>query len=180
MIMAKRAILVRRFRRFLKVGRQRVNINSSFVRHGTVNLRRMPDLNHAHGEIQNERRRCSFHIVLEAAPRKPGKRMLVNGHSPSWQRCIAIESAMMFNSDHSRRKMFNSICTGVVLQHLSLSQLPCGKWLASHRRVDGIEDGQPTDICYATYGDRITQILDLGLRVGERRPLGKIRAVRIA
>ncbi len=76
--------------------------------------------------------------------------------------------------------MFSSICKGIVFQHLSLSQLPCAKWLASQRRVDGIEDGQPFDICYATYGDRITQILNLALRVGERRPLGKVRAVRIA
>jgi hypothetical protein len=64
---------------------------------------------------------------------------------------------MMFHSDHSSRKMFNSICKGIVFQHLSLSQLPYAKWLASHRRVDGIEDGQPTDICYSTYRDRITQ-----------------------
>jgi hypothetical protein len=152
----------------------------SFVAHGIVSLRRVPEVNSAHGEIQNEYRRCSFHIVLEAAPRKPGKQMLANGHSPPGQRCIAIESTMMFHSDHSSRKMFNSICKGIVFQHLSLSQLPYAKWLASHRRVDGIEDGQPIDICYATYGDRITQILNPGLRVGERRPLRKIRAVRIA
>jgi hypothetical protein len=108
MIMPKRAILVQRFWRFFKVGRQRVDINFPFVRHGTVNLRRMPDVNHAHGEIQNGHRRCSFHIVLEAADRKPDERMVANGHSPSLQRCIPVGSTMMFNPDHSRRKMFNS------------------------------------------------------------------------
>ncbi len=82
MIMPKRAMLVQRFRHFLKFARQWVDINFSFVDHGTVNLRRVPEVNYAHGEIQNEHRRCSFHIVLEAAPRKPGKRMPARGHSP--------------------------------------------------------------------------------------------------
>ena len=108
-------VCTQRFWRFLKFGRQRVDMKFSFVAHGTVSLRRAPQANFAHGEIQNEHRRCSFHIVLEAAPRKPGKQMLANGHSPPGQRCIAIESTMMFHSDHSSRKMFNSICRGMVL-----------------------------------------------------------------
>ena len=115
MIMPKRAMLVQRFWRFLKFGRQRVDIDFSFVGHGTVNSRRAPEVHCAHGEIQNEHRRCSFHIVLEAAPRKPGKQMLAKGHSPPGQRYIAIESTMMFHPDHSSRKMFNSICKGIVL-----------------------------------------------------------------
>ena len=143
MIVPKRAILVQRFWCFLKVGRQRIDINCSFVRHGTVNLRRMPDVNYAHGEIQNEHRRCSFHIVLEAAPRKPGKRMLANGHSPSWQRCIAIASTKMFNSDHSSRKMFNSILqrhrlAAPVTVSVTVRQMAClAPWCRRHRRPSG-------------------------------------------
>jgi hypothetical protein len=68
MVMLARAILVHRFWHFRKVGRQWVNTRFSLVRHGTVIFRRMPDVNHAHGEIQNEHRRCSFDIALEAAP----------------------------------------------------------------------------------------------------------------
>jgi len=58
--------------------------------------------------------------------------------------------------------------------------LPCGKGLATHRRVDGIEDGQSVDIRNASNGDRIAQILNLALRVGKRRPRGKTLVVRIA
>src|SRR5580704_5849003 len=71
MIMPKRAMLVQRFWSFLKFGRQRVDIDFSFVGHGTVNSRRAPEVHCAHGEIQNEHRRCSFHIVLEAAQHEP-------------------------------------------------------------------------------------------------------------
>jgi hypothetical protein len=63
---------------------------------------------------------------------------------------------------------------------LSCGTLRCGKRLASYRRVDGIEDRQTGDIRHPTHGDRIPQILNFALRVGERRPLGKVRAVRIA
>ncbi len=58
--------------------------------------------------------------------------------------------------------------------------LMCGKWLAAHGRVDGIEDGQALDIRHATNGDRIGEMLDFALRVGERRPRGEARPVRIA
>jgi hypothetical protein len=50
--------------------------------------------------------------------------------------------------------------------------LPCGKGLATHRRVYRIEDTQATDVCNAAHRDRIAQILNLGLRVCERRPRG--------
>jgi hypothetical protein len=36
------------------------------------------------------------------------------------------------------------------------------------------------DICNAAYRDRIAQILNLAVRVGECRPQGKVVAVRIA
>jgi hypothetical protein len=52
--------------------------------------------------------------------------------------------------------------------------------LATHRRVDGIEDTQPVDIRNACNGDRIAQILNLALRVGKRRPGRKTLVVRIA
>ena len=176
--MLTRAILVQRFWRFLKVGRQRIDINCSFVRHGTVNLRRMSDVNYAHGEIQNEHRRCSFHIVLEAAPRKPGKRMLANGHSPSWQRCIATASTKMFNSDHAVGKCSILFCKGIVLQHLSLSQLPCGKWLATHGRVDGsktlrllIFATPPTVIGSPRYRTLLSAVVNAG-HAGRPGPFG--------
>jgi len=63
-----------------------------------------------------------------------------------------------------------SICKG----------LPCGKGLATHVRVDGIEDAQSVDIRNASNGDRIAQILNLALCVGKRRPRGETLVVRIA
>jgi hypothetical protein len=47
--------------------------------------------------------------------------------------------------------------------------LPCGKWLATHGRVDGIEDTQAIDIRHPVNGDGITEIQHLGIRIGERR-----------
>src|SRR5580658_1625852 len=58
--------------------------------------------------------------------------------------------------------------------------LSCGKGLATHRRVDSIEGTQFMDIRNAANGDRIAQILNLALRIDERRPQGKARAVWIA
>src|SRR5271163_2381127 len=56
----------------------------------------------------------------------------------------------------------------------------CSKWLATHGCVNGIEDAQAIDIRHSTDGDRIAEIQDLAIRVGERGPRGKTRAVRIA
>jgi hypothetical protein len=53
------------------------------------------------------------------------------------------------------------------------------KWLAPHACVDGIEDGQAIDIWHATHDDRIAQILNFAICVRERRPLGKVRTIRI-
>ena len=41
--------------------------------------------------------------------------------------------------------------------------------IATHRRVYRIEDTQATDVCNAAHRDRIAQILNLALLVGERR-----------
>jgi hypothetical protein len=68
----------------------------------------------------------------------------------------------------------------VVFAFVFLVRLPCGKGLATHRRVDGIEGAQAMEICHAAHGDRIAQILNLALRVGKCVPRGKVWAVRIA
>ena len=47
---------------------------------------------------------------------------------------------------------------------------PYCRWRASHRRVDGVEDLQRIDIRNAANGDRIAEILNLALRIRERRP----------
>src|ERR1039457_5441759 len=57
--------------------------------------------------------------------------------------------------------------------------LPRGKWLATCARVDGIEDPKTIDISHPVHGDRIAEIQNLALPVGERWPRGK-GAVRIA
>src|SRR5579862_9395291 len=67
-----------------------------------------------------------------------------------------------------------------VPQHQICKRLPCGKGPASHRRVDGIEDAQSMDIRNPAHGDRISETLNLALRIGERRPWRKARAVWIA
>jgi hypothetical protein len=66
-----------------------------------------------------------------------------------------------------------------VSQYQICKGLPCGKGLATHRRVDGLEDAQSMDIRNAANGERIAQILNLALRIGERRPRGKARAIWI-
>ena len=61
-------VCTQRFWRFLKFGRQRVDINSSFVHHCTVNLRRMPEVNYAHGEIQTNIAAVHFTSFLRLRP----------------------------------------------------------------------------------------------------------------
>lgn len=55
-----------------------------------------------------------------------------------------------------------------------------GKWLAAHHRVDGIKDPQAIDIRHTVNGDRIADIQNLAIRIGERRPLRKTPTVRIS
>ena len=50
------------------------------------------------------------------------------------------------------------------------STLPRGKWLATHGRVNSIEDTQTLDIRHPVHGDRIADVKDPAIRVGERRP----------
>jgi hypothetical protein len=81
----------------------------------------------------------------------------------------------------SRLPANNRPITGIAFSQYSICKgLPCGKGLATHRRVDGIDDTQPVDIRNASNGDRIAQILNLALRVGKRRPRRKTLVVRIA
>ncbi len=58
--------------------------------------------------------------------------------------------------------------------------LSCAKRFATYGRINSIEDAQTIDIRYASNGDRIAEICDLAVHAGERRPLGKPRAIRIA
>src|SRR5271169_3393324 len=64
--------------------------------------------------------------------------------------------------------------------HLTDGRRPNGECRASHGRVDSIENAEALKIRHSTDRDRIGEILDLSLRVGERRPRGKARAVWIA
>ena len=56
---------------------------------------------------------------------------------------------------------------------LAHGRRPSGKWRASHGRVDSIENAQAFKIRHSTDGDRIGEILDLALGVGECRPRGE-------
>jgi hypothetical protein len=73
-----------------------------------------------------------------------------------------------------------SRCRSGEFRSTKSARLPCGKLLATHRRIDGIEDTQTMNIGNAAHGDRIAQISNLTLRVGKRRPRGKAWTVRIA
>ena len=46
------------------------------------------------------------------------------------------------------------------------------QWLATHGRVDGIEDPQAIDIRHPVNGDGIAEIQHLAIRIGERRRPG--------
>jgi hypothetical protein len=48
--------------------------------------------------------------------------------------------------------------------------LLCRKWLATHGRVDGIEEPQAIDICRRANCDRIAEIQHLAIGIGERGP----------
>ena len=61
--------------------------------------------------------------------------------------------------------------------HQNCRRLLCGKGLATHSRVDGIECAQAMNIRNATHRYRIAQILNLAIHSGERRPRGKARAI---
>ena len=69
---------------------------------------------------------------------------------------------------------------GVVTRTRTRRGLPCGKGLATHNRVDGIERGQAMNIRNAAHRDRSGQILNVALHTGERWLGGKARAIWIA
>jgi len=48
-------------------------------------------------------------------------------------------------------------------------RLPCGQWLATHGRVDGIEDARAIDLRHPANGDRIAEIQHLAW-VNEPKP----------
>src|SRR5260370_20179229 len=58
--------------------------------------------------------------------------------------------------------------------------LPAPKRLATHGRVDSIEDAQAIDVRHSTNGSWIADVQDLAIRRGERRPHWKARSIRIA
>ena len=58
--------------------------------------------------------------------------------------------------------------------------LPCGKWLATHARIDTVEDLQAIDIRYPVNGGRIADRQDIAVRVDEGRLRWKVVAVRVA
>src|ERR1700683_4522139 len=74
----------------------------------------------------------------------------------------------------------NPSLSAQVPEAIACGPLPCGKGLAAHHGVDGVEDGQASNIRHAANGDRIGEILDLAVSVDERRPHGKTWAVWIA
>jgi hypothetical protein len=58
--------------------------------------------------------------------------------------------------------------------------LSCSKWLATHACINSVEDLEFFDVCYATNGNRISEVKNFVISLGERWPLRKTLSVGIA